>query len=99
MSGDGRVNIWYVLERLEDVRTQKDLDEFMQELRKAAISYEESVGRLEEDFDVFEAIKDVKYDYIVRALHKTGDNYTRAAELLGIPNRQTLKNWMEKLGK
>jgi hypothetical protein len=40
MSGDGRVDIWYVLERLEDVRTQTDLDEFMKELREVVIDYE-----------------------------------------------------------
>ena len=99
MSGDGRVAIWYVLERLEDVRTQSDLDEFMQELRKVVVDYEKSVGNVTEDFDIHAALKDVKQDYIARALSKTGNNYTRAAEILGISNRQTLKNWMKDLVK
>jgi transcriptional regulator with PAS, ATPase and Fis domain len=99
MSGDGRVAIWYVLERLEDVRTQSDLDEFMQELRKVVIDYEKNIGNVTEDFDVHAALKDVKQDYIARALRKTGNNYTRAAEVLGINNRQTLKNWVKDLGK
>lgn len=99
MSGDGRVDIWYVLERLEDVRTQTDLDEFMQELRNVVIDYEKSIGNITEDFDIHAALKDVKVDYIERALRKSGNNYTRAAEILGMSNRQTLKNWAKELGK
>ena len=99
MSGDGRVDIWYVLERLEDVRTQTDLDEFMQELREVVIDYEKSIGNITEDFDIHAALKDVKVDYIERALRKSGNNYTRAAEILGMSNRQTLKNWVKDLGK
>lgn len=99
MSGDGRVDIWYVLERLEDVRTQTDLDEFMQELRNIVIDYEKSIGNVTEDFDIHAALKDVKVDYIERALRKSGNNYTRAAEILGMSNRQTLKNWAKELGK
>ena len=99
MSGDGRVDIWYVLERLEDVRTQTDLDEFMQELRNIVIDYEKSIGNVTEDFDIHAALKDVKVDYIERGLRKSGNNYTRAAEILGMSNRQTLKNWAKELGK
>ena len=99
MSADGRVSIWYVLERLEDVRTQTDLDEFMQELRNVVIAYEKSIGNVTEDFDIHAALKDVKVDYIERALRKSGNNYTRAAEILGMSNRQTLKNWAKELGK
>ena len=99
MSADGRDSIWYVLERLEDVRTQTDLDEFMQELRNVVIAYEKSIGNITEDFDIHAALKDVKVDYIERALRKSGNNYTRAAEILGMSNRQTLKNWVKDLGK
>ena len=99
MSGDGRVDIWYVLERLEDVRTQTDLDDFMKELREVVIDYEKSIGNISEDFDIHAALKDVKVDYIERALRKSGNNYTRAAEILGMSNRQTLKNWAKELGK
>ena len=99
MSADGRVSIWYVLERLEDVRTQTDLDDFMKELREVVIDYEKSIGNISEDFDIHAALKDVKVDYIERALRKSGNNYTRAAEILGMSNRQTLKNWAKELGK
>ena len=99
MSADGRVSIWYVLERLEDVRTQTDLDEFMKELREVVIDYEKSIGNISEDFDIHAALKDVKVDYIERALRKSGNNYTRAAEILGMSNRQTLKNWAKEVGK
>ena len=99
MSADGRVSIWYVLERLEDVRTQTDLDDFMKELREVVIDYEKSIGNVTEDFDIHAALKDVKIDYIERALRKSGNNYTRAAEILGMSNRQTLKNWAKELGK
>lgn len=37
-------------------------------------------------------------DYLGIALQKTGGNKTRAAELLGLPNYQTLSNWMKKHG-
>ncbi len=99
MSADGRVSIWYVLERLEDVRTQTDLDDFMKELREVVIDYEKSIGNVTEDFDIHAALKDVKVDYIERALRKSGNNYTRAAEILGMSNRQTLKNWAKELSK
>ena len=37
-------------------------------------------------------------DHLVSALKETGGNKTKAASLLGLPNYQTLTNWLEKYG-
>ncbi len=41
---------------------------------------------------------DVARYYLERALAETGSNKTRAAELLGFANYQTLNNWLKKYG-
>lgn len=43
-------------------------------------------------------LNEVATHYIQRALTKSGGNKSRAAELLGFSNRQTLENWMKRLG-
>lgn len=48
--------------------------------------------------DIQEIIGEVSARYIRRALEYSGQNKTRAAQLLGLRNYQTLKNWMEKYG-
>lgn len=53
---------------------------------------------LGKDFYLQELMDDVARHYIKRALEQTGDNRTKAAELLGFSNYQTLNNWMKKLG-
>ena len=50
-----------------------------------------------EDFDIKQAIEDVKRSYIERALKKE-NNLTSAAKLLNLKNYQTLQNWMKELG-
>jgi transcriptional regulator with PAS, ATPase and Fis domain len=37
-------------------------------------------------------------EYLTQGLRETGGNKTRAAKLLGLPNYQTLTNWLEKYG-
>jgi len=96
MSADGRVDIWYVVERLRDVKTQKDLDDFVQELENVRVDYDENVTRIP-DYDVYSAIDDVKRDYISRALEAAEGKYTKAADLLGLRNHQTFTNWYTKL--
>ncbi len=48
--------------------------------------------------DIQEIIGDLVANYIRRALICSGQNKTRAAQLLGLKNYQTLNNWMEKYG-
>tara|TARA_R100001510_G_scaffold11956_1_gene9173 strand:+ start:171 stop:464 length:294 start_codon:yes stop_codon:yes gene_type:complete len=97
MSGDGRVDIWYVVERLEGIKTQRDVDEFIAELRNVRVDFDENVARVP-DYDVYSALDDVKRDYISRAMATAG-SYTKAAKLLGLKNRQTLTNWVKGLEK
>ena len=48
--------------------------------------------------DINEIIGLLVDEYIRKALAYTGQNKTRAAQLLGLKNYQTLNNWMEKYG-
>lgn len=49
-------------------------------------------------FDVRELISDVKRHYLARALREANNNKSEAAELLGLPNYQTLTNWLSSQG-
>lgn len=98
MSGDGRVDIRYVVDRLHDIKTQTDLNEFIDELENVRVAYDEQVARMP-DFDVYAALDDVKRDYINRALDAADGKFTKAADLLGLKNHQTFKNWYEKVMK
>ena len=63
---------------------------------------EQDSGLLNRDvsqgIDIQEIIGCVAADYIRKALAHSGQNKTRAAQLLGLKNYQTLNNWMEKYG-
>jgi transcriptional regulator with PAS, ATPase and Fis domain len=50
----------------------------------------------QQGIDIQAVIGDVVGRYIREALACTGHNKTRAAQLLGLKNYQTLNNWMEK---
>ena len=88
-----RPNFRYLLDRLDEVRTQSDLDRIKDEIEEflPLDQFEEERG-----FDVSVAIDDVKRDYIKRALEKTSTLY-EAADLLGLKSYQVLANWMKKL--
>jgi transcriptional regulator with PAS, ATPase and Fis domain len=45
-----------------------------------------------------EILANISREYLSQALRETGGNKTRAAKLLGLPNYQTLTNWLEKYG-
>ncbi|WP_036239984.1 sigma-54 interaction domain-containing protein [Marinospirillum insulare] len=51
---------------------------------------------LSQGIDIQNIIGELTSNYIRRALELSGHNKTRAAELLGLKNYQTLSNWMEK---
>lgn len=53
---------------------------------------------LSQAVDLQKLIGDFSANYIRRALQVSGYNKTRAAQLLGLKNYQTLNNWMEKYG-
>ncbi len=58
---------------------------------------EEILNRsIENGIDLQSLIGKVAKHYINRVMAETNENKSRAAELLGFNNPQTLKNWMTK---
>jgi DNA-binding NtrC family response regulator len=51
-----------------------------------------------EGFSLAEVLADVSRKYLVKAMKQAGANKTKAAKLLGLPNYQTLDNWLKKYG-
>ena len=47
--------------------------------------------------DVQQVLDDIKRNDLTMALKKAAGNKKEATELLGLPNYQTLSNWIEKL--
>ena len=88
-------NFKYLLDRLEVVRTQSDLDSIKEEI-KNCLPLDKYEYDYEKDYNVHQAVNEVKRDYVVRALDNS-KNFREAAELLGLRNYQTLLNWMNKL--
>jgi len=84
----------YLLDRLDEVRTQSDLENIKDEVEGFL-----PLDRFEEDkgFDVMTAIDEVKRGYVSRAVSKAPTLY-EAADLLGLKSYQVLVNWMKKLG-
>ena len=107
---DDTMCMHYTLERLGDMKTQTDLQNFMEEIRHN-ISVNDEHRELNpdgympdgsfvddpDDFDMNAALDRVKRYYIERALTKT-KTFVEAAKLLGFSNYQTMQNWMDKLG-
>ena len=48
--------------------------------------------------DLPETMADVARHYLSRAISEAGGNKTKAAQMLGLPNYQTLSNWLKKYG-
>ena len=101
---DDTMCMHYILERLGDIKTETDLNEFKDEIkhnlgvneqwRKDNPAHLDLLAK--EDFDVLRAIRTTKEKYVRRALDKS-DNIGSAAKLLGLKNYQTLQNWMKDL--
>jgi DNA-binding protein Fis len=53
---------------------------------------------LGQGFDLKNLIGTVAQHYLHRAMEAAHGNKTRAAELIGLPNYQTLSNWLTKYG-
>jgi len=81
----------YLLDRLGEVKTQPDLEDFKDEVQGYL-----PLDQYEESYDVNSALDDVKRDYIRRAIDKS-KNLKNAANLLGLKSYQVLQNWMYKL--
>ena len=46
-------------------------------------------------FDINSVLKEVRKHYAFRALEQSNDKKVEAADLMGLPNRQTLANWLK----
>ena len=53
---------------------------------------------LVESFSLPDVLSDVSRKYLEKAMKQAGGNKTKAAKLLGLPNYQTLDNWLKKYG-
>jgi transcriptional regulator with PAS, ATPase and Fis domain len=53
---------------------------------------------ISEGIDLPELIQQTKRRYLEEALREAGGNKTKAAKLVGLPNYQTLTNWMKQCG-
>jgi transcriptional regulator with PAS, ATPase and Fis domain len=62
-------------------------------------SSDQILGRtMGEGFNVQELMGEVARHYLSRAMEEAHDNKTKAAQMLGLPNYQTLTNWLKKYG-
>ena len=107
-TADDTMCMHYVRDRLNRIVTESDLLRFIDEIDHGIRVNEEwrqanppTLPELmsvdPEDFDVQDAIDNIKRDYVERALTRS-KNVSEAAKLLGLHNYQTLQNWMNKLG-
>jgi DNA-binding NtrC family response regulator len=55
-----------------------------------------SIASLAEGFSLPEVLAEVSKKYLVKGMKQSGGNKTKAAKLLGLPNYQTLDNWLKK---
>jgi len=75
----------------------------LEDIRDAVIptgsSTDQLLGRsLGDGFDLNEIIEQIERHYFKRAMDQAGGNKTKAAQLLGLKNYQTLTNRMKKWG-
>ncbi|MFO7730642.1 MAG: sigma 54-interacting transcriptional regulator [Spirochaetia bacterium] len=53
---------------------------------------------LDQDFKIDDVVTELMQHYLPQALQQAGGNKRQAAKLLGLPNYQTLSNWLKKYG-
>lgn len=88
-----RVVIWTEGERV----TRDDVEESIILLENK--TSDNIMGRsLEKGFCLQDTMGEVAGHYIAEALRTTKGNKTKAANMLGLPNYQTLNNWIKKYG-
>lgn len=86
-----RASIWADTEQI----TETDIKEAMIERPQQIITSE--LPEIGNGIDIQQVLDAVRKKYIIQALKKAVGNKKEATELLGLPNYQTLSNWMEKL--
>ncbi|WP_235209287.1 sigma-54-dependent Fis family transcriptional regulator [Methylobacter sp. BBA5.1] len=76
---------------------QQDIEDALLKRRQTDAAAETILHQpIERGFDLQAVISEVAEHYLHRALKLTGNNKTRAAELLKFSNYQTLNNWIKK---
>ena len=76
-------------------------DEMREAILPARTSQPEQVcdnAPLAEGFSLPDILADISKKYLEKAMKQAGSNKTKAAKLLGLPNYQTLDNWLKKYG-
>jgi transcriptional regulator with PAS, ATPase and Fis domain len=58
----------------------------------------DDTASLSESFSLPDVLAEVSRKYLEKAMKQAGGNKTKAAKLLGLPNYQTLDNWLKKYG-
>jgi transcriptional regulator with PAS, ATPase and Fis domain len=82
-----------------DVIDTDDIREALLPLESRAARNDEILDRpLGQGFDLKGLIGTIARHYLHRAMETANGNKTRAAELIGLPNYQTLSNWLTKYG-
>ena len=82
-----------------DVIEADDIREALLPLESRAGCSDEILDRpLGQGFDLKDLIGTVARHYLHRAMETAHGNKTRAAELIGLPNHQTMTNWLERYG-
>lgn len=87
-----RASLW----QTQDTLSEADLKEALLSVPSKG---EGILGRaVDQGVDLNEILDEVRQHYIDRALSESGGNKSKAAQLLGLNNYQTLSHWIEKLG-
>lgn len=87
-----RASIWSE----SDTITEFDIQEAM--ISRPANGNKSDLPEIGAGIDIQELLDDIKSKYITKALAQVAGNKKKATALLGLPNYQTLSNWMDKLG-
>lgn len=88
-----RASVWAAEETIQ-------ADDIREALFSVELQPEEHILHrgLTEDFKLPEVMADVARHYLARAISEAGGNKSKAAQILGLPNYQTLTNWLKKYG-
>lgn len=74
-------------------------DDIREAIMQRPVAKAEILNRdISQGIDINDIISDVYRHYVERALSASNGSKSKAAELLGLKNYQTLSNWMEKYG-
>ncbi|MDD2759690.1 MAG: hypothetical protein PHH11_05305 [Methylomonas sp.] len=87
-----RASIWAE----SDTITEFDIQEAM--ISRPASGNKSDLPEIGSGLDFQGLLDDIKRKYITKALAQVAGNKKKATALLGLPNYQTLSNWMDKLG-